>query len=69
MDTAIRQKLQKALEMAMANEGSILVERTDGTFVAIELDLICYETQVEATGKDGTWVTIPYGEIAEVRVG
>jgi hypothetical protein len=69
MDSAIRQKLQRALEAAMANKGTIVVERCDGTFVAIELDLICYATQVEATAKDGTWVTIPYQEIADVRVG
>jgi hypothetical protein len=69
MDAAIRQKLQKALETAMANKGTIFVERSNGISVGIELDLICYETQVEATAKDGTWVTIPYEEIADIRVG
>jgi hypothetical protein len=69
MDLAIRQKLQQALETAIANKGTIVVDRSDGTSLAIELDLICYETQVEATAKDGAWVTIPYEEIADVRVG
>jgi hypothetical protein len=67
MDVAIRQKLQQALEKAASENSAIVLKCTDGRSISIELDLICYETQVEATAKDGTWVTIPYSEIADVH--
>jgi hypothetical protein len=43
--------------------------KIDNTRIEIRSDLICYETQVEATATDGTWVIIPYDEIADVGVG
>jgi hypothetical protein len=68
MDAAIRQNLQRALETAVANKATIVIVRADRTCLDIQYDLICYETRVEATATDGTWVVIPYEEIADVRV-
>jgi hypothetical protein len=68
MNLAIRQQLQQALEKAIAEKGTIVLERNNGDLVEIEPDLICYETQVEATAKDGAWVTIPYSDITAVRL-
>jgi hypothetical protein len=67
MDLEIRQKLQQALEKATSDNSAIVLECADGSSISIELDLICYENQVEATAKDGTWVTVPYTEIADVH--
>lgn len=68
MDVAIRRQLQQALEKAIAEKSTVMLERKNGDMVEIEPDLICYETQVEATAKDGTWVTIPYSDITAVRL-
>jgi hypothetical protein len=67
MDLEIRQKLQQALEKATSDNSAIVLECTDGRSISIKMDLICYENQVEATAKDGTWVTVPYTEIADVH--
>ncbi|MGD9768417.1 MAG: hypothetical protein AB7U62_12315 [Pseudolabrys sp.] len=67
MNLAIRQKLQNALEQARSVRGAIAIDKTDGGSVTIELDLICYETTVQATAEDGSWVEIPYSEIAAVH--
>lgn len=67
MNLAIRQKLQNALEQAKRVHGAIVLDKTDGDSVTIELDLICYETTVQATAADGHWVEIPYSDIAAVH--
>ncbi|MBN9050290.1 MAG: hypothetical protein J0H78_12560 [Rhizobiales bacterium] len=67
MNLAIRQKLQNALEQARSVRGAIAIDKTDGGSVTIELDLICYETTVQATAEDGSWVEIPYSDIAAVH--
>ncbi|MBX3552062.1 MAG: hypothetical protein KIT85_18625 [Pseudolabrys sp.] len=67
MNLAIRQKLQNALEQARSVRGAIAIDKIDGDSVTIELDLICYETTVQATAEDGSWVEIPYSDIAAVH--
>jgi hypothetical protein len=67
MNLAIRQKLQNALEQAQRLHGAIAIDKTDGDSVTIELDLVCYETTVQATARDGNWVEIPYSDIAAVH--
>jgi hypothetical protein len=66
VDLAIRQELQQALADVDTKEGLVVLTRADGSSVALQRDLICYETQVEATAEDGTWVTIPYSDIRSV---
>jgi hypothetical protein len=68
LDLAIRQELQQALADADTKAGMLVLTRADGSTVALQRDLICYETQVEATAEDGNWVTIPYSEIRGVCV-
>ncbi len=67
MNLAIRQELQQALADVDAR-GVVILTRGDGSSVALKRDLICYETQVEATAEDGSWVTIPYSDIRGVCV-
>jgi len=67
MNLAIRQKLQNALQQAQSVRGTIAIDKTDGDSIMIALDLVCYETTVQATAEDGNWVEIPYSDIAEVH--
>ncbi|MGN6461146.1 MAG: hypothetical protein ACTHLY_08035 [Pseudolabrys sp.] len=67
MNLAIRQKLQNALVLAQNHHGVIAIDKVDGDSVTIELDLVCYETTVQATAEDGSWVEIPYSDITAVH--
>jgi hypothetical protein len=67
VNLAIRQELQQALA-DVDTQGVVVLTRGDGSSVSLQRDLICYETQVEATAEDGSWVTIPYSDIRGVCV-